>query len=89
MGYPMAGHLAAAGHQVRVFNRTSAKSEKWASEHAGTACATPAEAAQGADFVALCVGADADVRAVSYGDDGVFASMAEGAVLVDHTTASA
>ena len=89
MGYPMAGHLVAAGHEVRVFNRTSAKSEQWAGEHAGTACATPAEAAQGADFVALCVGADADVRAVSYGDDGVLASMAEGAVLVDHTTASA
>lgn len=89
MGYPMAGHLVAAGHQVRVFNRTSAKSEKWASDHAGTACATPAEAAQGADFVALCVGADADVRAVSYGDDGVLASLAAGAVLVDHTTASA
>ena len=85
----MAGHLVAAGHEVRVFNRTSAKSEQWAGEHAGTACATPAEAAQGADFVALCVGADADVRAVSYGDDGVLASMAEGAVLVDHTTASA
>jgi len=89
MGYPMAGHLAAAGHEVRVFNRTSAKSEQWAGEHAGTACATPAEAARGADFVALCVGADADVRAVSYGDDGVLASMAEGSVLVDHTTASA
>jgi len=89
MGYPMAGHLVAAGHDVRVFNRTAAKAEQWASEHGGVACATPAEAAQGADFVALCVGADADVRAVSYGDDGVLATLGEGAVLVDHTTASA
>jgi 3-hydroxyisobutyrate dehydrogenase len=89
MGYPMAGHLAAAGHEVRVFNRTQAKAEQWAGSHTGTACSTPAEAAAGADFVALCVGADADVRAVSYGDDGVLATMAQGAVLVDHTTASA
>lgn len=89
MGYPMAGHLVSAGHQVRVFNRTQAKAEQWANEHGGIACATPAEAAEGADFVALCVGADADVRAVSYGDAGVLASLAAGAVLVDHTTASA
>ena len=89
MGYPMAGHLVAAGHEVRVYNRTTAKSEQWAKEHGGTACATPADAAAGADFVALCVGADADVRAVSYGDDGVLATMKSGAVLVDHTTASA
>ncbi|MCL4119026.1 UNVERIFIED_CONTAM: hypothetical protein GTU68_035329 [Idotea baltica] len=89
MGYPMAGHLVSAGHQVRVFNRTQAKAEQWATEHDGTACATPAEAADGADFVALCVGADADVRAVSYGDHGALSTMAAGAVLVDHTTASA
>ncbi len=89
MGYPMAGHMASAGHEVRVFNRTRAKADQWAAEHGGTACATPAEAAAGADFVALCVGADADVRAVSYGDDGVLAAMSDGAVLVDHTTASA
>jgi len=89
MGYPMAGHLVSAGHQVRVFNRTQAKSERWAAEHGGTPCATPAAAAAGAEFVALCVGADADVRAVSYGDDGVLATLGEGAVLVDHTTASA
>jgi len=85
----MAGHLVAAGHEVRVFNRTQSKSDQWAAQHGGTSCATPAEAATGADFVALCVGADADVRAVSYGDDGALAAMAEGAVLVDHTTASA
>ena len=89
MGYPMAGHLVSAGHDVRVYNRTEAKAQQWATEHGGTACATPAEAAAGADFVALCVGADADVRAVSYGDDGVLATMKSGAVLVDHTTASA
>jgi len=89
MGYPMAGHLVAAGHDVKVFNRTEAKAQQWAEQHGGTACATPAEAAAGADFVALCVGADADVREVSYGDDGVLATMAAGSVLVDHTTASA
>ena len=89
MGYPMAGHLVAAGHEVRVFNRTHSKAEAWAAQYGGTACATPGEAATGADFVALCVGADADVRAVSYGDDGVLDSMPTGSVLVDHTTASA
>jgi 3-hydroxyisobutyrate dehydrogenase-like beta-hydroxyacid dehydrogenase len=89
MGYPMAGHLVAAGHDVRVFNRTQAKAEAWVAQYGGTACATPGEAATRADFVALCVGADADVRAVSYGDDGVLDAMPDGAVLVDHTTASA
>lgn len=89
MGYPMAGHLVAAGHEVRVFNRTQEKAQAWADQHGGTACATPAEAAQGANFVALCVGADADVREVSYGDTGVLSAMQEGSVLVDHTTASA
>lgn len=89
MGYPMAGHLVRAGHQVRVFNRTTTRSDQWAGEHDGVACASPAEAAADADFVALCVGADADVRAVTYGDDGVLAAMAAGSVLVDHTTASA
>jgi len=85
----MAGHLVAAGHEVRVFNRTQEKAQAWADQHGGTACATPAEAAQGANFVALCVGADADVREVSYGDTGVLSAMQEGSVLVDHTTASA
>ena len=89
MGYPMAGHLVSAGHEVRVYNRTQSKAEQWAAQHAGQACATPADAADGADFVALCVGADADVRAVTYGDDGVLATMPQGSVLVDHTTASA
>jgi len=89
MGFPMAGHLAAAGHEVRVFNRTVATSERWGSEHTGQVCATPAEAAAGADFVFTCVGADDDVRAVLYGDDGALGALAEGAVIVDHTTASA
>lgn len=89
MGFSMAGHLAASGHDVRVHNRTASVSERWGSEHAGQVCASPAEAAQGADFVALCLGDDDSVRACCYGDDGVLASMAAGAVLVDHTTASA
>lgn len=89
MGYPMAGHLAAAGHTVRVYNRTAEKAERWAAEHAGTAHPTPAEAAADADFVCICVGADDDVRAVVYGDDGVLGALASGAVIVDHTTASA
>ncbi|WP_420409749.1 NAD(P)-dependent oxidoreductase [Hoeflea sp.] len=90
MGYPMAGHLKTkGGHDVRVYNRTSAKAEKWASEFGGTACATPAEAAQGADFVFTCVGNDDDLRAVTLTGDGVLAGMKEGAILVDNTTASA
>ena len=89
MGFPMAGHLASAGHDVRVYNRTSSTAERWATEHAGTACATPAEAATGADFAFICVGADDDVRAVVYGDDGAIGALNAGAVVIDHTTASA
>ena len=89
MGFPMAGHLVSAGHDVRVFNRTATTAERWGEAHSGTVASTPAEAARGAEFVALCVGADDDVRAVCYGDDGVLATMAAGSVLVDHTTASA
>lgn len=89
MGYPMAGHLAAAGHEVRVYNRTEAKAEAWAQEHSGTACPTPAQAATGADLVFICVGADDDVRSVVYGDEGCLGALADGAVVVDHTTASA
>ena len=89
MGYPMAGHLRAAGHEVSVYNRTEAKAESWAGEHGGTAFATPREAAQGCDFVFVCVGNDDDVRSVVIGDDGVLAGMTSGATLVDHTTASA
>ena len=89
MGGPMAGHLAAAGHQVAVYNRTAAKAQAWVGKHGGRAAVTPRAAAEGVDFVFACVGNDADLRSVVLGDDGAFAGMAPGAVLVDHTTASA
>ncbi|MCF3629082.1 NAD(P)-dependent oxidoreductase [Thalassospiraceae bacterium LMO-SO8] len=89
MGYPMAGHLAKNGHQVTVYNRTTAKAEKWAADHGGAFGKTPAEAAKGAEFVFSCVGNDDDLRAVTFGDDGMLAGMDAGTVLVDHTTASA
>jgi 3-hydroxyisobutyrate dehydrogenase-like beta-hydroxyacid dehydrogenase len=89
MGYPMAGHLARAGHQVCVYNRTAGKAVQWASEYAGSHAPTPREAAAGAEFVMVCVGNDDDLRGVVLGDDGAFAGMQAGAVLVDHTTASA
>ncbi len=89
MGYPMARHLAKAGHKVTVYNRTAAKAEKWASENGGTARATPKAAAEGADFVFVCVGNDDDVRSVVLGENGALAAMKKDAILVDHTTASA
>ncbi|MEM6739058.1 MAG: NAD(P)-dependent oxidoreductase [Pseudomonadota bacterium] len=89
MGYPMAGHLAAAGHDVTVYNRTGAKAEAWVAQHGGARGATPREAAAGADFVMACVGNDDDLRSVCLGADGAFASMAMGATFVDHTTVSA
>jgi 3-hydroxyisobutyrate dehydrogenase-like beta-hydroxyacid dehydrogenase len=89
MGYPMAGHLARAGHHVTVFNRTAAKAARWVAEFGGTAAATPRDAALAADLVMMCVGNDADVRAVATGESGALAGMAKGSVLVDHTTASA
>ena len=89
MGHPMAGHLARAGHQVTVYNRSAAKAQAWVAEYGGTAAATPREAAAGAEFVFACVGNDDDLRSVVLGADGAFAGMAEGAVFVDHTTASA
>ena len=89
MGYPMAGHLVAAGHTVTVYNRTTAKAERWVAEHGGAMAMTPAAAAEGAEYVFLCVGDDPDVLAVTTGADGVLETMGEGAVLVDHTTASA
>ncbi|MCY3948307.1 MAG: NAD(P)-dependent oxidoreductase [Acidimicrobiaceae bacterium] len=89
MGYPMAGHLAASGHRVAVFNRTATVAQRWSGEHSGRVAATPADAAGGAEIVFMCVGADDDVRAVAYGDDGALGAMSEGSVLVDHTTASA
>ncbi len=89
MGYPMAGHLARAGHRVRVFNRTSAKAESWIGDHPGESAETPAKAAEGADFAFSCVGNDADLAEVVFGSNGILAGLAPGAALVDHTTASA
>jgi 3-hydroxyisobutyrate dehydrogenase len=89
MGYPMAGHLANAGHTARVYNRTAAKAAQWCEDYSGTAAATPREAAEGADFVFICVGNDDDLRSVVFGADGVLAGCKEGAILIDHTTASA
>jgi 3-hydroxyisobutyrate dehydrogenase-like beta-hydroxyacid dehydrogenase len=105
MGYPMAGHLRTAGHNVRVYNRTASTAERWLTEHGGqpadqpdaghsghgeaTVSPTPAQAADGADFVFVCVGGDDDVRSVVYGEQGALSTLAAGAVIVDHTTASA
>jgi 3-hydroxyisobutyrate dehydrogenase len=90
MGYPMAGHLAKAGHHVTVYNRTAAKSEAFCAEFAGaSAKASPKEAAAGADIVFCCAGNDEDLRSVVLGDQGAFAGMKPGAIFVDHTTASA
>jgi 3-hydroxyisobutyrate dehydrogenase len=89
MGYPMAGHLKAAGHEVTVYNRNAAKAEAWVKHHGGQSAATPAEAAKGAEIVFACVGNDDDLRSVTLGDAGAFAGMAKGTVFVDHTTVSA
>ncbi|HEY8070116.1 MAG TPA: NAD(P)-dependent oxidoreductase [Burkholderiales bacterium] len=90
MGYPIAGHLLKkGGHEVTVYNRSPAKAAQWVKEYGGKSAATPKEAAQGADFVLICVGNDDDVRSVAYGDNGVLAGLKKGAILVDHTTASA
>ncbi|HUN49804.1 MAG TPA: NAD(P)-dependent oxidoreductase, partial [Candidatus Sulfotelmatobacter sp.] len=89
MGFPMAGHLARAGHSVTVYNRTAAKAAAWVKQYGGAKAATPAAAAKGASFVMTCVGNDDDLRSVTLGDKGVLAGMGKGAILVDHTTASA
>lgn len=89
MGYPMARHLAASGHEVCVYNRSAEKAQRWVAEHGGRCAATPREAAARAEFVMSCVGNDDDLRSVVLGADGAFAGMAPGSVLVDHTTASA
>ncbi|MBW7921393.1 MAG: NAD(P)-dependent oxidoreductase [Rubellimicrobium sp.] len=89
MGFPMAGHLAAAGHEVTVYNRTASKAADWVTQHGGSSAPTPRAAAAGAEFVMACVGNDDDLRAVTLGDEGAFAGMAKGAVFVDHTTVSA
>lgn len=89
MGYPMAGHLVAAGHEVCVYNRTTAKAESWAKAHGGRFAATPEAAVEGCDFVMSCVGNDDDLRSICTGEDGAFGGMAAGTVFVDHTTVSA
>ena len=89
MGFPMAGHLVAKGHEVTVYNRSPAKAAAWVAKHGGRSAATPALAAAGADFVMACVGNDDDLRQVCLGPDGAFAGMASGAIFVDHTTVSA
>lgn len=89
MGFPMAGHLARAGHQVTVYNRTAAKAEQWLAQFPGRSEATPAAAAAGQDMVCICVGNDDDLRAVVSGPHGVLSAVSAGAVIVDHTTASA
>ena len=89
MGYPMAGHLMAAGHSVTVYNRTTAKAEAWVAQHGGALGKTPADAAEGTEMVMACVGNDDDLRSVCLGPDGAFASMSKGSIFVDHTTVSA
>ncbi|MDC9564680.1 MULTISPECIES: NAD(P)-dependent oxidoreductase [unclassified Pseudoalteromonas] len=89
MGYPMAGHLAKAGFNMCVYNRTQAKAQSWVDEYAGSFATTPREAANNADIVFMCVGNDDDLRAVVYGENGVLAGMAVNSILVDHTTTSA
>ena len=89
MGLPMAGHLATAGHDVTVYNRNTQKAQAWVKEFGGRACATPREAAQGAQIVFACVGNDDDLRSIVLGADGAFEGMSAGATFVDHTTASA
>ena len=89
MGYPMAGHLVKAGHEVCVYNRTTAKAQAWVDQHGGTLGKTPREAAAGAEFVMACVGNDDDLRSVCLGEDGALAAMGPGTIFVDHTTVSA
>jgi 3-hydroxyisobutyrate dehydrogenase len=89
MGYPMAGHLAAKGHDVTVYNRTRKRADAWVAQHGGRAASTPADAADGAEIVFACVGNDDDLRAIATGEGGAFNGMARHAIFVDHTTASA
>ena len=89
MGFPMAGHLARAGYDVTVYNRTAARAEAWLAKHSGLAALTPAAAAKDAAYVFACVGNDDDLRAVTLGSDGAFTGMESGAIFIDHTTASA
>ena len=89
MGYPMAGYISKAGHNVTVYNRTAAKADKWITEYKGSKADTPAKAAEGADFIFTCVGNDNDLREVTFGDNGAFKTIKKGAIYIDNTTASA
>ena len=89
MGYPMAGYISKAGHNVTVFNRTKSKAEKWIAEYKGKVAETPAEAAKDAEYIFTCVGNDNDLREVTFGDNGVFKTIKKGSVYIDNTTASA
>lgn len=89
MGFPMAGHLAAAGHEVCVYNRSASRAERWLDTHPGRSAGTPAAASRGAELVALCVGNDDDVRELVAGSEGILEGIGAGALIVDHTTASA
>jgi len=89
MGYPMAGYISKAGHNVTVFNRTKSKAEKWVGEYKGKMAETPAEAAKDAEYIFTCVGNDNDLREVTFGDNGVFKTIKKGSIYIDNTTASA
>ena len=89
MGYPMAGYISKAGHNVTVYNRTAAKADKWIAQYKGSKADTPAKAAEGADFVFTCVGNDNDLREVTFGENGIFKTIKKGAIYIDNTTASA
>jgi len=89
MGYPMAGYISKGGHNVTVYNRTAAKADKWITEYKGSKAATPAKAAEDADYIFTCVGNDNDLREVTFGDNGIFKKIKKGAVYIDNTTASA
>ena len=89
MGYPMAGYISKAGHNVTVYNRTAAKAEKWIAEYKGSKADTPAKAAEGADFVFTCVGNDNDLREVTFGENGIFKTLKSGSIYIDNTAASA
>ena len=89
MGYPMAGYISKAGHNVTVFNRTKSKAEKWVIEYKGKMAETPAEAAKDAEYIFTCVGNDNDLREVTFGNDGIFKTIKKGSVYIDNTTASA
>ena len=89
MGYPMAGYISKAGHNVTVYNRTDAKADKWISEYKGTKAVTPAKATERADYIFTCVGNDNDLREVTFGENGIFKTIKKGAIYIDNTTASA